>query len=293
MGFVCCVDALQFLRELIKGSPIPSVNEQFYWSQTYNSCATIYLWVSWIEGAEYTLAISLAVIIYLTVVHRQDVTYKNNKKVALTVLAVFIVYPIVYTCIIGAVAAHSGGFKFVGSSCGPKSPIPSAIGIGQCFLVFCILSVFMGLSLKFILRAFKRADVLQSSTQKRHYLVMLRFSLIILCQTWPRVAQNANYLTIALEGPTAPFNQAAWWEATIGVLAGYYLNALVCFWGNTGLHKLLKTQYILYFGDKGATATTSSSTGSDEQTQTQKQAIQQQEVALVQMDEVKIPVLES
>jgi len=265
VGLVCCVDAIHFLRELIKGSPIPYINERFYWSNTYLSCATIYLWVSWVEGAEYILAISLAVVVYMGVVRSINISYDSNKKVCWIVLSVLAVYPIVYTCVIGAVAYYDDGYKFAGTSCGPVSSIPATIGIVQCFVAVTILVVFVCLSTRHMwiimggaVAVGQRRQMLKTFLSYDDQLP-IRFLLIILSQLWARLAQNVYYLTIAI----GTDNNAGWWSATVGVLAGYYINALVVLWGNMGLRGWLYAQYLVIIkGGKPPPAVTQSTLAS-------------------------------
>jgi len=256
LGLMCCVDWLHFLRELIKGSPIPSVNEQFYWSQTLRNCATIYLWVAWVEASQYVLAISLSVVVYLTVVQKEELSYKSSKRIFWTVVTVFIVYPIVYTCMLGAVTA-SQGYKAVGASCAPLSYAPSVIGICQCFLAVIIISVLICISLKYpiytvipddyaspseeiyIWGVIKNIRHMASSSQHRKAWITIRFVLIIFLQAAPRVLYNVYYLMLTPVGkyltPKQLDNFA--WAPLATVLGCYYLNAVVVVWSNKSLHK--------------------------------------------------------
>jgi len=254
MGLFCCVDSIHFLRELVKGSPIPSINERFYWTPTQTNCAVIFLWVSWVEAADFVLVLSLAVALYRTIVLREDLSYKSKKSFFSIVLAVFAIYPFVYAFFMGGIVTGTGGYDLKLTSCAPVSNGASIIGIVQCFIAFCILVVFMSLSLRhplyvvvgdgqppeeiYIWHVF-RAKASNSDENSRAW-VIIRFVVVIILQTAPRIAYNAYYLALAVNTHiSAEGLFAAAWEGSIIPVVCYYLNALVALWGNKSLQEWL------------------------------------------------------
>jgi len=282
-GWMCCVDWFHFLRELVKASPIPYVNEEFFWSPTQTSCAFIYLWVVMVEAMEFVLVITLAVIIYLTIVRKIDVTYGANPWFMRTIIAVFVIYPIVYTAVVGRVA-HIDGYNSQSTSCVPNNIAPSVIGICQCFIGVSVLIFFLGISLKYplyslldekegqqniyIWRVVTNARRLSDTIQNKRAWITIRFLLVIFLQAGSRIAFNSYYLVLALgdnpktlvnmgisPGAYAKEKVAADWQCTIIVMACYYLNGLVVLWANKGLQQWLLKRYA-YFSSNVWTSST-------------------------------------
>jgi len=267
VGLFCCVDSMHFLRELVKASPIPSVNERFYWTPTQTDCAVVYLWVPWVEAADFVLVLTLAIALYRTIVFKEDVSYKAKKSFFLTFLVVFIVYPFVYAIFVGGVVTGTGGYDLRESSCAPVKNAASIIGIAQCFTVLCILVVFMSISLRhplyvvigdgqpaeeiYIWDVF-RANA-SNSTENSKAWVIIRFVLIIILQTAPRIAFNAYYLTLAVDThiSAAGLNSAGW-AGDIIPIACYYMNALVVLWANKSLQEYLFGSCISGASDKNS-----------------------------------------
>jgi len=261
VGLMCFVDLMHFLRELIKGSPIPYINEYFYWNESSTSCATLYLWAAWVEAAQYVLSISLAIIIYLGVVKKMDFSYESNKQCFWVVAILFVVYPIVYITIVGE-AVNERGYSIFLTSCGPKSNAGPIIGIVQCFLAIIIIMSLIGASLKnplyvaigdsddktteqvYVWQIVKSINNLSYSSEMKRAWITIRFVLIILLQAAPRLAFNINYLLAAIPTTSTVTLSHASWATSIVVLVCYYLNAVVILWGNKPLHKWLLQRYV-------------------------------------------------
>jgi len=239
IGLFCAVDAIHFLRELIKASPIEYINEEFYWSPTPAACATVWLWISWVEAAQYVLALSLSFIIYVSIVRKQPITYKHNRTYAFGTLIIGIVYPILYTILQGIVVS-SVGFKIVGVSCAPGNNAPSIIGIVQCFIVITVLIIFIGMSLRYpyIWQVLRSVNDVSEYRNNRKVWITIRFIAIIILQALPRVAYNIYYLSLVIN-IGSPKTQVSNFS-TYSILVGYFGNCIVVFWSNRGLQRWIK-----------------------------------------------------
>jgi len=284
-GWMCCVDCFQFLRELVKGSPIPYINEEFFWTPTQTTCAVIYLWVVIVEAMQFVLAITLAVIIYQTVVKKVDVTYDANPRFMRSVVTIFILYAIIYTVIVGSVAYAGGGYNAKGATCAPYSLGPSIIGICQCFIGVSILIIFLGISLKYpmyslvdekegqqniyIWRVVTNARGLSDSSQNKRAWITIRFLLVIFLQAGSRIAFNLYYLVQAIGSNKKNYEDmgltdsdftkeliGASWEASVLVWVFYYLNALVVLWANKALQQWIYKKYSYLSSNGMPTAST-------------------------------------
>jgi len=244
LGLFCIVDLVHFFRELVKGSPIPYINEEFYWTPSQIECGVIYLWVSWVEAADFVLVFTLALVIYKSVVLKEDLSYKANKKYLLLFIGVFTIYPIVYTVIVGAVAFKTGGFDLRATSCAPKSEDASIIGICQCFIALTILLVFMGSTLRYIWQVVKQVRIVADSSQNSKAWIAIRFILIVILQTAPRLSYNMYYFALAVDTNMSDASvTAASWEGSVIPIVAYYLNAMVVLWANRPLLVWIRKLY--------------------------------------------------
>jgi len=139
-----------------------------------------------------------------------------------------------------------------------------------------MLSILIGISLKYplytvipddnsqrteekiyIWNVVKNIRYIAANSQHRKAWITIRFVIIIFLQATPRVMYNVYYLMLTPVGnyltPKQKDNLA--WVPVIGVLACYYLNALVVMWSNKSLHKWLLGKYVNI-----AASTSSSST---------------------------------
>jgi len=256
VGLFCCVDAIHFMRELVKGSPIPSINERFFWTPTQNDCATIFLWVCWVEAADLVLALSLAIVLYRTIVLKEDLSYEARKSFFLTVLAILLIYPFVYATIVGSVATSQGGYNLKATSCAPTGQGAGIIGMIQCFSALAILIYFLTISLRrplysvigddrpsediYIWQVVKNAKFGSDSDENSRAWLIVRFVLAIILQTAPRISYNTYYLVLAVDTHvTEAQTLAAGWAGAVVPIVCYLLNACVALAGNRCLWEWL------------------------------------------------------
>jgi len=239
---------IHYLRELTKASPDPAVNERFYWNQTQEVCAIFYLWIAYVEAAQFVLSLSLGGIIYLAIVKKVVISFKTNIRHKLIVIGSLLIYPVVYTIIMGYVASIDG-YLLQGTSCTPISNAPSIIAICQCFAAVVILVVLIGNSLRYIWQVVRDAYNMNDSSLNKRAWITVRFLLIIFLQAAPRIAVNTYYLILTLHSSVSnsETNSAAW-EGTVIPLVCYWLNALVVFWGNKSFHKWCLGKFIYLHG---------------------------------------------
>jgi len=183
-----------------------------------------------------------------------DVSYDANPQFLRNVVIAFIVYPFVYTLVLGLVA-RTTGYNLESTSCIPITDAPSIIGICQCFVMICILVFFLVLSLRhplYTLVGDKDAPPQQvyiwnvlantrhpdDSSHNRRAWICIRFVLAIFCQAGARIAFNSYYLLLT-QNPDPAQKLAGSWESSVLVFVCYDLNALVVFWSNRGLQKWL------------------------------------------------------
>lgn len=231
----------------------------FFWNPNVYYCYAEYLWVCWVEAADYVLMITLAVVIYRTIVKKEDVTPKSDPTFAKIVLVAFIIYPIVWTCIVGGVASISG-FTRKGLSCAP-SDAPPIMGIVQCFVALVIMIVLLTISLRrplytvvdekeggkeengtevYIWQVVRNLRNLSDSPQNRKAWLTIRFIIIMVLQSAPRLSYNAYYLSIIITPPNTSSPTAGQIQGYLIPPLCYWLNAMVVLWGNKSLHKWLQ-----------------------------------------------------
>jgi len=108
LGMINVFDLLHFLREVIKGGP-GTISEYTIWKVSNDVCALLYLWVTWIEAAQFVVGVYLALLIYRTVVKKEDLAYyRSNNSLCKTLFIIFWLYTSIYITIIGAVAQNTG-----------------------------------------------------------------------------------------------------------------------------------------------------------------------------------------
>jgi len=92
----------------------------------------------------------------------------------------------------------------------------------------------------------KNVGQMASSSQNRKAWITVRFVIILFLQAAPRVLYNVYYLLLTPVGNyLTPIQKAeVSWLPTIGILACYYLNAVVVIWSNKSLRKWLVGKYV-------------------------------------------------
>jgi len=273
-GLLCGIDMMHFLRELIRSSPIAAVSEYFFWSPKPPACYTLFLWVSWVEAADFVLVITLAVVIYRTIVRKEDVSSKTDPTFMRTVFITVAIYPVVWTCIVGGVTSMSG-YAVRGPTCAPLSYDPMIMGIVQCFVGLAVMAVLLGISLRYplytlvddksngkddsevyIWQVVRQVRNLSDTPQNRKAWLTIRFIIIMVLQTAPRVSYNIYYLAIIGSTLTPEQTNAGILQGYVIPPVCYWLNALVVLWGNKSLHKWLQGNVGRYVSlDRSANST--------------------------------------
>jgi len=182
-----------------------------------------------------------------------------------SVLIVFVVYPAIYTTILGYVAYAQGGYNVIATTCAPFSIGPSVTGMCQCFIGVSILIFLLGISLKYIWRLIMNTRGISNSPQNRRAWITIRFLFTIFAQAGARVAFNSYYLVQAL-GANATYTRmgltepayvkeviSASWEASVLLIVLYYLNAVVILWANKSLLQWLHKVYVFCCNDTPST----------------------------------------
>jgi len=244
MGLSCVLDSLHFLRELVKGSPIPSLNEKYYWSPTQFDCAIMYLWIAWVEAAQYVLSIILAFTAFMAIVQKQDLTYAFGKRFYWILIMVFFAYPSLYIIALGSVA-QIGGYHISGNSCAPLMNTTSIIAIAQCCVALCLLIFFIGSTLRYVRIVIRKVQhVKLNRHKKRDYLFTVQFIMIILLQITPHVTQNVYYLMLATNSNVSAATAKSASDAnSTSLLLCWYLNAVIVFCTNRSLHNWMNKKY--------------------------------------------------
>jgi len=261
LGVMLVVDWLHMLREVIKASPIDSLQEDVLWGRDRNACGLLYIWVTWVEGEQFSLVISLSIIVYYSVVKKVDVSYRADPRYFTATASFITIYPILYTSMQALVIAYDGGYVHTNPYlCGPASVTPNAIALGQCVASIVIQTVLFVRSVKYIWAVVGSVQKITSKSRKRELALTIRFMLIVLFQTLPRIDFNVSYITMIVfkEKYTALQTMAS----AVMFLASYLVSTLVVVSGNKGLHKWIRKHYHRFIGNKRKPAPLSSSDSS-------------------------------
>jgi len=256
---------IHFLRELIKGSFIQPLNEIWYWNCNQTTGTINYLWVAWVEAADYVLAISLSLCVYKMIVRKENLSYKTHKRFFWYIGGTFLIYPLVYIFMMSMIITFNEGFLIKMSSCVPKSQIPSSIGIGQCLLAVTINAVIIGISLRYIWKVIRGGHSVNRMT--RHIEITVRFVLIVICQLLPRLGYNSWYLGVAAGAKVGTQQTALWWVSTGGIFFGYYANALVVLVINRELRNWTISRFVDITASLSSKSTSSGSGSSGHSTE--------------------------
>jgi len=223
LGLIAIIDVIRFVRELVRFSPIPWVNEKYFWSLTQDTCAFIFLWVPWVEAALFVLSISLALIVYNSFVQTKkvDCGFDYYKKYFKAVVVLIITYPVIYVSVLGSL---SGGYKFVFPSCGPISTTPLIIGLIQAIVSAVVIVA--------VLVHIFTAGLLSSHHKKAWRII--RYVLIIFLNALAGVLYNYYYIQLS---------PGDWPLVYIVVPASYYGVAVLVIWNNIALRKWVAGKY--------------------------------------------------
>jgi len=214
-------------REITRGSLIPWISEKYFWGPGVPECYTLYLWIMWVEAAEYVILVSLAIELYKSTT-RTNVSYCSIVRSIWRIVAAFVVYPILYTSLI-KVLISSEGFVHLAPSCAPASAWPSAVSIFHTILLVIVLAIIGGLALQ-TPRYSTEKEVSASRCQ-----IFWRTIKIVGILSWLleiRLGFSVYYLNLALEGKT----EVGYWSGFIGVLVGHYLQVFFFLWFIVGLY---------------------------------------------------------
>jgi hypothetical protein len=130
------IDTFRWGKEMTKFSNIAAVNEIMVWTPTPATCTFLFMWSTYAESATVITDITLATIIFITVVKRTDVSYDADPKYLKATIILFLSYTILYTTAIGVYVHESGGYQTFFSLCSPVGPNAS---MASCILAFLSL----------------------------------------------------------------------------------------------------------------------------------------------------------
>lgn len=188
LGWMLVFDWMYFLREIFRGSPFGVISEALLWSPTQDTCAALYLWSMWGDAASYIMGVFLCLFIYKIVV--QKVNLKLDARFFWKFIATFFIYTTLYTLLIGVVASLDG-YLSIRTGCGPINKGAPVLGIVQSFVIGIIQTVLLLLVLKYMIEVTASAPNVAHSSKKRFFI--LRFFLLVICETFPRIYYNAFY----------------------------------------------------------------------------------------------------
>jgi len=225
LGWMLVFDWMYFLREIFRGSPIDAVSEALLWTPSQATCTALYLWLMWGDAASYIMSVFLCLFIYKIVV--QKVNLKLEHKFFWKFIATFVTYTTLYTILIGIVASLDG-FIVGGTGCAPRAHGAPILGVIQSSIIGSIQICLLLLILKYMIEVTKSAPNVVHSTRKKFFL--LRFFLLVVCETFPRIYFNGFYLYFAYHrtAGTVPSLQALY-----TIVSMFYLLAGLVVLSNT------------------------------------------------------------
>jgi len=212
-----------FLRELVKGSPIPIINEIFFWINNKYICSFEYLWVAWVEASEYVLSVGISLIISAVVVRKEQLSYAAS-HFKVKIIKALILYPLAYCSVIAIILLFFSDFVRKVASCGALNPLPSILGIIELIVAISVNSFILGTGVRSLYTMYTS----RTSSSHAHKLFGIFLAIIIL-QFTPRLGYNIWYLAVAFNIPSGNIQDALWWYSTLSILPSYFLNAILVF----------------------------------------------------------------
>jgi len=196
IGWMLVFDMMFFLREMFRGSPFAVVSEKLLWNPKSNTCTALYLWLMWGDAASYVMSVFLCIYIYKIIV--QKVNLKLDHRFFWKFIATFFVYTTLYTFLIGMVERAQGyNYEFtIGTGCTPKSKWAPVLGMIQSSVIGFIQVVLLGLVVKYMIEVANSIPNVMYATRKKWYKI-LRFVLVVVCETVPRIYYNSCFLHFA------------------------------------------------------------------------------------------------
>jgi len=186
----------------------------------------------------YVIGIVLSLFIYKTVVKKDDLSYESNKRFFWTVVIFYLVYSTLYVIVVGVVAQR-GGYTMV-DGCNPAQAPASLIGLVQSILSLLIEIVLLGSTLKYILLVI--AKVRQPTHSHRSGQLAIRFFIIVVCQTLPRVYIEFLHLSFSATGTASNLTTDIYAYYVISSLC-FLISATVVLVGNQKLRNWISKKY--------------------------------------------------
>jgi len=228
-AILCAVDGVQWTKEWFKYSNYGPLSESLVWQPSKSVCALLYMWNVWSEAATFICTTSLALIIYLAVVKKIDVSYGVDKRYFWGFWITFMLYTTIFT-VVSALYIDTFGYTFNSFSCSPNTTIPGTVGAVQTGVAVIIEVALIGAAIRYAKEVFRSvrntAEKRSSNTTK----ICIKFAVIIVLQTLPRLYNASYYLLLAAakangDSPTQIREKQK-------AAAGAVIVPAVCFWVN-------------------------------------------------------------
>jgi len=189
------LDSMIFFREaLIKYSAYGPLQERMVYNVDQDSCLFLFSWNTFGELGQGVCNVTLALVVYLSVVKKVDLSYETEKRFFWGVVIVFWVYAGTLT----AAFASTTHYRAVNFSCTAETTLPYLFLAAQWFSIFIFLVIVMGRSLVYIRRVLQAtAHQKANSSQRKKIYLHVRFIAIAFVQTAPRLSGNIYYSYIA------------------------------------------------------------------------------------------------
>jgi len=221
-GLTTLYQFFHFLREVTVGSPIPAVNEFWFWTDNKYVCITRYVWLTWVESSEYVISTTIAIVISAALVKGQSPSQISSHFKAKFVKWL-IIYPLAYAAFIFVILIPADFVKVIGS-CAALDPIPSILAINEFAIVLAITSFILGTGVRAVYTMYRNG----TSFHRVHFLY-LAFLAIIILQWTPRLGYNFWEFATAFSVPAGNLQNALWWYSTLSILPSYLINSVIVF----------------------------------------------------------------
>jgi len=244
------LDFIQFIREISKWNPIGAIQETMVYHSTKRCCTFLFVLNTFVDTGAVICNLSIALIVYLSVVKKIDMSYDVDKRWFWGIVSVFWIYTLVITITLSCL----GHFEPVkgGEACPATNPKFYFVLGGQWAIVIIITSVVIGLSLKYItevLRATRKEKSI--SSQRTSIMIHIRFILIIFVQTIPHFMENL-FFAVSVNPTTDPNRiqlETRIDDAAIFMIPIFYFtDCIIVLVGNTDLRIWIRTQFKTRFG---------------------------------------------
>jgi len=184
------MDALYFLRELMKWGPNSVLREQLLVNPSIATCRVVFGWEVFVESGQALCNIYMAFTIYNSIVRKQDMSYSVNPNYFRVMVLLFWTYTTVWVLVLSLVPSDfTPSFLF----CFPHTYAYNLALLSQWVLALIIEVFFLGSCVFYVREVLKAAN--SSVTGERRFA---RLNIIFLCiiflQWIPRVAWNVDYL---------------------------------------------------------------------------------------------------